>query len=177
MLGLDNTLVNIVPHDSEWNLEYAKEAERLKQLLGDYALDIQHVGSTSIPEIEAKPIIDIAVAVKDIETLYTLIPILEKAGYNVKNSIVESQRLLAIKGDPKNRTHYIHLEVKDGEYWKNHILFRDYLIKHLELAKEYEKIKINAYKLFKDNRIKYSDFKNSFIRKVVNQAIQELNDK
>jgi GrpB-like predicted nucleotidyltransferase (UPF0157 family) len=173
MLGLDKNIVKLVPYDPEWVEEYKKEEAILKEVLGDYALDIQHVGSTSIPGISAKPILDIAVAVKDLATLSTLIPIFTEAGYDVMDSIESNGEILARKGTPDNRTHYIHVEVLGSEYWNNHILFRDYLLKHPEYIAKYEEIKNAAYNLYQGERKKYTAEKNNFIQDVLTKAKNE----
>ena len=116
MLGLNKDIVRLVPHEDDWHLEYEKERKILEKVMAGYALDIQHVGSTSLPGISAKPILDIAVAVKDKKALEELIPIMTDAGYDVKNSIDDLGEILARKGTPDCRTHYIHIEVLGSEY-------------------------------------------------------------
>ena len=173
MLGLNKDIVNLVPYDNEWKNEFIKEKKLLQEILCDYALDIQHVGSTSIPGIICKPILDIAVAVKSLDILEELIPILTSAGYDVKNSIEDKNEILARKGVPECRTHYIHIEVLNGEFWKHHILFRDYLLKHSEAVIEYEKIKKESFALYKNDRKKYTESKHKFIREIIERAEKE----
>lgn len=173
MLGLHKDLVKLCPYDPSWKAEFEKERKLLQGILGDYALDIQHVGSTSIPGLSAKPIVDIAVAVGNEEILYKLIPILSRAGYDVKNSIENQGEILARKGNPERRTHYIHVEIKDGIYWGNHITFRDYLITHPEYIKKYEDLKMNASAQIKDRKT-YTAYKNQFIQEVLQLARNEI---
>lgn len=172
MLGLNKDIAKLVPYDETWPLEFEKEKEILKEVLKDYVLDIQHVGSTSIPTLSAKPILDVAVAVKDIETLRELIPILTNAGYDVKDSIEDFGEVLARKGPPDCRTHYIHVEVLGSEYWNNHILFRDYLIKHPEYIKKYEEMKKEVCLKYTDRK-EYTKHKNEFIKEVIELAKEE----
>jgi len=96
-----------------------------------------------------------------------------KAGYDVLNSIEEKGEILARKGTPECRTHYIHIEVIGSKYWTNHILFRDYLLKHREYIKEYEKLKQEMQKLYKDNRKQYTAHKNEFIKSILDKAKSE----
>ena len=177
MLGLHKDIVRLVPYDPEWVEDYKKEEKILRELIGDYVLDIQHVGSTSIPGLSAKPILDVAVAVKDENTLQKLIPILTDAGYDVKDSISDLGEVLARKGLPENRTHYIHIEVAGSEFWNNHILFRDYLIKHSDYVREYERLKTEVFEQYKNERKKYTLAKNEFISKVIEMAKLENLDK
>lgn len=173
MLGLNKDIVRLVPHEDDWHLEYEKERKILEKVMAGYALDIQHVGSTSLPGISAKPILDIAVAVKDKKALEELIPIMTDAGYDVKNSIDDLGEILARKGTPDCRTHYIHIEVLGSEFWNDHILFRDYLLNHPEYIPEYEKVKVDAFNHFKDERKKYTSAKNDFIQKILKLAQDE----
>lgn len=174
MLGLDKDKVMLVAYDKNWAVEYKKEKECLLNIIGEYILDIQHVGSTSIEGLSAKPIIDIAVAVENVEVLGKLIPILSEAGYDVKNSIDDLGEVLARKGSPENRTHYIHIEIKNSTFWNNHILFRDYLLKYPKYVKEYEELKQQIALKFGDERKKYTAEKNEFISMILNQARDEL---
>ena len=169
MLGLHKDLVELHPYDPTWKDEYEKEKTILKRILGSYALDIQHVGSTSIPGLSAKPIIDIAVAVENLDSLYKLIPILTEAGYDVKNSIETKGEILARKGTPECRTHYIHVELIDSVYWNNHIIFRDFLIKHPQYIKKYEEMKRDVSNQVKERKA-YTAQKNAFIQEVLQLA-------
>ena len=173
MLGLNKDVVELVPYDKSWAVEFEKEKKKLQKILGKSALDIQHVGSTSIPGLRAKPILDIAVAVKKLSELKRLIVVLEKAGYDVKDSINELGEILARKGTPDNRTHYIHVEVINSMFWNNHILFRDYLLSHPEYIKKYENLKNEMFERFKDERKLYTAAKNDFIEEVLELARDE----
>lgn len=172
MLGVPKNSVELCPYDPSWKEEFEKEKKILKKVLGDYALDIQHVGSTSIPGLSAKPIIDIAVAVGSLDVLYKLIPILTEAGYGVKNYIEDKGEVLASKGGEEYNTHFVHIEVKGGNYWNNHILFRDYLITHPEYIKKYEEMKRKVLSEFKERK-EYTAHKSEFIQEVLNLAKKE----
>lgn len=177
MLGLHKDKVELHPYNKGWKTEYEKEEKILWEILKDYAIDIQHVGSTAIPGLSAKPILDIAVAVKDRETLEYLLPVMAEYGYDMLNNLDICGEILARKGTPECRTHYIHMEVIDSEYWNNHIWFRDYLLKHPEYIEKYEALKQNIVVNFKDERKKYTAEKNDFIKHVLDLAKEELNDK
>ena len=172
MLGLHKDKVELHPYTQEWAKEFQKEKQILENLLRGYALDIQHVGSTSIPGISAKPIIDIAVAVKDKQALLDIIPILTKAGYDVKNSIDDKGEVLGAKGGPECRTHYVHVEPFESEYWNNHILFRDYLLSHPEYISQYEEVKTKVLEQFKERKL-YTAHKNDFIKSIIELAKEE----
>lgn len=173
MLGLHPDLVKLLPYDPEWKIEGEKEVARLKNLLGDRALGIEHVGSTAIPGISAKPIIDIAVGVKSVDELEPLIDVFTKAGYDVRNSIAEKGEILARKGSSECRTHYVHVEPYGGEYWLNHTLFKRFMLDHPEYVKPYEDMKQEMFSKYADNRIEYTAHKNDFIKEIINKAKQE----
>lgn len=173
MLGLNKDIVELAPYDENWVKEFEQEKKRLEKILGKSALDIQHVGSTSIPGLRAKPILDIAVAVENASKLKELIGVLSDAGYDVKDSINELGEILARKGTPENRTHYIHVEVINSLFWNNHILFRDYLLSHPEYIKKYENLKTEMFERFKDERKLYTAAKNDFIEEVLEFARAE----
>ena len=176
MLGLHPDLVKLLPYDPEWKIEGEKEVERLKTLLQDWAIDIQHVGSTAIPGISAKPIIDIAVGVKSIDDLEPLIDIFTKAGYDVRNSIAEKGEILARKGSSECRTHYIHVEPYGGEYWQNHILFKRFMLDRPEYVAPYEEMKQEMFAKYADNRLEYTAHKSGFISNIIAMAKKEYLD-
>jgi len=170
MLGLHKDKVEIHSYTSEWAEEFKKEKAILKKLMGKYALSIEHVGSTSIPGLSAKPILDMAVGVKDISILRELIPFMNEHGYDILDSIEDKEEILGRKGTPDMRTHYIHIMVNDSERMKNQLLFRDYLIKNPQYIKEYENLKKDLSTKFKDDRLKYTAAKNDFIQKILTLA-------
>lgn len=175
MLGLDKNKVVIVPYSAEWAEEFQKEKKRLKNLLKDTALSIEHVGSTSIPGLSAKPIVDIAVAVKHKGTLKSLIPFFSDNGYDVMDSIETTGEILVRKGSPQLRTHYIHIEVIGSTFWNNHIIFRDYLLEHPDVVKKYEQLKQKISEKYKDERKKYTAAKNAFIQDILRKALPKKN--
>ncbi len=172
MLGLHRDIVELYPHQKEWEEAFETEKIRLKEILGGRAIDIQHVGSTALP-IYAKPIIDVAVDVESRAVLEALIPELESYGYNVKNSLDTIGELCVAKGEPENRTHYIHMVVQDKIFGNHQVLFRDYLLLHKDKLKEYEELKKGLYEKHKNERKKYTASKNDFIVEIIELAKQE----
>ena len=170
MLGLHKDKVELVAYCKDWPQAFLQEKMLLQEILGEDALSIEHVGSTSIPGLSAKPILDIAVAVKDEKTLEKLIPVFQQNGYDVLDSIEKCGEILARKGMPNCRTHYIHVEVLNSTYWNNHILFRDYLLKYPKFAQQYENLKRSIADQYKNERKKYTAEKNAFIQHVLNLA-------
>lgn len=148
MIGLKRGTVKLLNHEKEWELEAQRTILRLHKILGAVARDIQHVGSTSILTIKAKPIIDIAVAVDDFKDVLALEAELNHNGFYYRpNANLEDQLLFACgsyyDGTGDLQTHFIHVVLADSMEWINYINFRDYLNKTPTVAKAYEDLKIS----------------------------------
>lgn len=148
MIGLKRGTVKLLNHEKEWELEAQRTIFRLHKILGAVARDIQHVGSTSILTIKAKPIIDIAVAVDDFKDVLALEAELNHNGFYYRpNANLEDQLLFACgsyyDGTGDLQTHFIHVVLADSMEWINYINFRDYLNKTPTVAKAYEDLKIS----------------------------------
>lgn len=148
MIGLKRAAVKLLNHEKEWELEAQRTILRLHKILGAVARDIQHVGSTSILTIKAKPIIDIAVAVDDFKDVLALEAELNHNGFYYRpNANLEDQLLFACgsyyDGTGDLQTHFIHVVLADSMEWINYINFRDYLNKTPTVAKAYEDLKIS----------------------------------
>ena len=124
-LGLRRGTVAVQPHDPEWEVTAQQTIAQLREILGDAAVDIQHIGSTSIKNICAKPIIDIVVGVRDFRDILGLNGVLEDNGFIFRGHDVPDQYLY-VCGDEDSRTHHIHTVIYDSEAWNNYINMRDY---------------------------------------------------
>ena len=134
MIGLKRGTVELLPHQSQWKDEAAKTVMLLKSVLNDTAIDIQHVGSTSIDNISAKPIIDIAVGVPTLDSIKPYIETLSKNGIIFRKEYVKEQLLFVIGDFEKDtRTHHIHVVEWNGKAWNNYINFRDYLNENINI--------------------------------------------
>ncbi len=148
MIGLKRGTVQLCEHEKEWEIEAQNTIARLKEYLGDVIKDIQHVGSTSILTIKAKPIIDIAIAVDKFDDILAYEKELKDAGFYYRpKSDLGAQLLFAsgslYKGTESMQTHFIHVVLTDSMDWINYINFRDYLNKTPSVAKEYEDLKVS----------------------------------
>ena len=167
-LGLERGKTELVPHDNEWEFE-AKKTIRILQKLIPEARDIQHVGSTAIKSIYAKPIVDIAVALDDVQSVTSHIDELAVCGIIYRESDVPEQ-ILFIIGEGNIRTHHIHIVKWRGKAWDNYIMFRDYMNSHPEKAAEYEKLKKQLASSFPDDRRAYTEGKAEYIEKIITEA-------
>lgn len=169
-IGLKRGTVVLDKHHQEWGQAFEAEKESLKNLLGDSALDIQHIGSTSIPGLAAKPIIDMLMAVKSLEEAQNIRPILENAGYEYRENGSDQDQVLFVKGPEELRTHYLHITKLRSSVWENDLAFRDYLRSHPEAVTEYEKLKKELVLKYADNRGEYTTGKDTFIKSVLHLA-------
>ena len=163
--------VYLEPHQTEWERAAEETIRTLKRILGSTAVDIQHIGSTSIKTISAKPIIDIAVAVNDYELILSKRDVLEKADI-VFRFDERPEQILFVMGDfeKDTRSHHIHVVLFGSDEWNNYINFRDYLISNTEAAREYEAVKLRLAEQYPDDRIAYTGGKQEVIDKLLTEA-------
>jgi GrpB-like predicted nucleotidyltransferase (UPF0157 family) len=168
MIGLERGLVKLHPFTAEWRRHFEAEKALLQGAVGSYILDIQHVGSTSIPGMVAKPIVDIAIAVSDFEEARVCIQPIEGLGYEYKGENGIPRRHYFGKGD--QRMFHLHLNEINSLEWQNLILFRDYLCRHPEAVQEYVVLKIQLAAKYPRDRQAYLDGKAPFIERVLQLA-------
>lgn len=168
MIGLEKGIVKLSPYTEEWKLLFEKEKANLQTVVGSYILDVQHVGSTSIPGMLAKPIIDIAIAVANFEEAKVCIGPIETLGYEYKGEFGIPHRHYFVKGDP--RIFHIHMSEITDLQWQNLLLFRDYLCQHPDVANEYAELKMQLASKYPQDRSAYLDGKASFIASVIQLA-------
>jgi GrpB-like predicted nucleotidyltransferase (UPF0157 family) len=128
------------------NRHFKEEASRLRLALGNQIINIEYVGSTAIEGMDAKPIIDIIVAVESLNKARDLVQLVEALGYKCKKNDNVPERIFFIKGPSSNRTYHLSFTEPTSGYWKAHILFHDYLLKHTKAAEEYRRLK-REYKI------------------------------
>jgi GrpB-like predicted nucleotidyltransferase (UPF0157 family) len=171
--------VAIVPYDPQWPELFLREKEHLLFCLpGDLIRRIEHFGSTAVPGLAAKPIVDMLVEVADLKaTRSKIAPILEAQGYDYfwrPTFGDDGPPFYAwfIKRDPKSkaRTHQIHMVEADfAEHW-DRLLFRDYLIEHPQAAREYESLKLRLASACPNDRVAYINGKTDFVVRIMQQA-------
>ena len=173
-IGLEKGIVRLSPHQPLWASLFEEEKARIITAVGPHILDIQHVGSTAIPGIPAKPIIDIGVAVRNFEEAAVCIEPIVQLGYTYRGENGIPRRHYFRKGnDVQPRTHHIHINEIDGLDWKNQIDFRDYLRQHPETAVQYAQLKTDLAQRYPTDRLAYLYGKAPFIENVLRLARQE----
>lgn len=168
-IGLKRGTVKLVPHNPEWDELFQSEKKKLLGVMGEIVIDIQHVGSTALPTISAKPVIDIAVLVKSLKEVEKYVEKIEVLGYQKKQEN-RPERLFFTKGPEENRIIYLHIGDESTDYIKDMINFRDYLIQNPTEAKRYAELKAGLAKKFADNREPYTAAKEKFVQEVVERA-------
>lgn len=166
-IGLKRGTVKIVQYDPSWT-EYfqKKKKELLKVLDGGNLVSIEHVGSTSIPALPAKPIVDISVVVRNLKQAKKLIPKLEAFGYRFKTED-GPRRLFFAAGPEAKRTAHLHIAQLGSEYADEILAFRDHLLKDPALVHKYERLKVKLANSYPENRQEYTKAKEQFIKKVI----------
>lgn len=174
--------VILAPYNPDWPRMFEEEKHHLISCLPHGLVKrIEHFGSTAIPNMSAKPIIDMLVEVTSLdETKKKIVPILINQGYDyfwrpIWEKDIPPYYVWFIKRDLQgNRTHHIHMVEHDFEHW-DRLLFRDYLIEYPEYAREYQTLKLHLTKNVSIDRILYTKAKTKFIVKITKMAKKHYN--
>lgn len=170
-LGLQRGTVRLEPYNPEWQKLFETEKSALKEVLGDKFINAEHVGSTAIPGMKAKPILDLMLAIPDLENWEWIKEPLAKLGYEFRRDFRNEQgHILFVKGPEENRTHYLKITEPNSDFWTEHILFRDYLVKNPQYSEEYQNLKEKLFDAHAGNREPYTKGKEEFVRKILKLA-------
>ena len=170
-IGLKKGTVQIVPYDSNCVIEFNNEKNKLIKVFDTNIIAIEHIGSTSILDMSAKPIIDINLVIINLEDAKNFIVPLQELGYEYMTNRWFEDRYFLPKGPNNFRTHHLNLvEQKRETAWLNPLIFRDYLINNSEAKQQYNDLKINLSKKYENERDKYTEGKNEFITEILKKA-------
>lgn len=158
--------VEVVEYNLNWPAAFKVETEILSNLLGEELITIHHIGSTSIPNLPAKPIIDIMPVVKAISNVDKFDQEFIRLGYLPMGEYGMPNRRFFIKGTFENRTHHVHVFQEGDENIKRHLEFRDFMIKNPDKAKEYGDLKLKLAKEFEYDIEGYINGKEVFIKEI-----------
>lgn len=160
--------IEVVAWDPAWPERFNELCERLQKVLGDVAVRIDHVGSTSIVGIPAKPVIDVQVSVVDVEDTDAYRAPIESLGFGLRYIEAGHRYFRPPPGLP--RDYQVHVCQVGSGWERDHLLFRDYLRSHPEVAGEYGRMKLRLADRHRNARIQYNDEKGPFINAVVAAA-------
>jgi len=167
--------VQIVDYNPLWPEQYEREKARVLEAIPEWVVAMEHVGSTAVPGLSAKPIIDIMIGMARLSDAEATFEPLRQLGYDYRPEfeILIPERRFFRKGPAEARTHHVHMVERDSAFWHDHLLFRDYLRSHPNVAKDYEALKRNLAARLGKERQAYTDAKTPFIQGILRQAHAE----
>lgn len=175
-MALKRGTVELEDYNTDWNEEYKKEETLLKEVLKDRIIEIHHIGSTSIKGLKAKPVIDIIIVIKSLSDIGEIEELLKDYDYSNRGQQGVSDRYFFAKGSEDARTHYIHFTEPNSDTYFNQVYFKRYLLEHPEYIQKYCDLKQDLASKYPDDRPKYTQGKNEFIKSVMDLAKEEYND-
>lgn len=164
---MDDSIV-VVDYNFNWPILYEEEKQRLLDAIGEDVLDIQHIGSTSVPGLAAKPIIDMVASLRHFPPSASLISALEELGYHYQGELGVPGRHFFRRGSP--RSHHLHLVEPNSEVWQKQVLFRDFLRVHPESAQRYDTLKRELAVQYRCDRTAYVNAKAPLIAELIAAA-------
>jgi len=164
--------ITLEPHNAQWATDFAVEAHNLRQALNETLLHIHHIGSTSVPGLIAKPVIDILLEVISLDSLDEQNNQMTALGYSPRGEYGISGRRYFVKGGER-RTHHVHAFEAGSMHIIRHLAFRDYLQRNGDIASQYADIKLSAAKHSQNSSEIYSQLKNDFIARHEALALAE----
>ena len=165
MIGLRRHTVLVVEHQPEWGELFHAESTMLKQLISDKVTDIQHVGSTAVPGLRAKPIVDIAAALRSRDDLPAIVAQLTRYGYQDRGDGGNDGGYLLVKDiEPEVRAVHLHLVESSDVQWCEYLAFRDALRSDSSLREQYAALKSDLASRYPTDRKAYTAGKHGFIQ-------------
>ena len=159
--------VVVEPYNKEWKSDFIAIRDELDAVLKDIVLKIEHVGSTSVEGLSAKPVVDIDVVIKDTTVLPDVISALQTIGYFHEGDLgIPGREAFKYEGKEHLRKHHLYVCSQDSEELKRHITFRDYLRSNPDAVEEYSKIKEEAANLYPWDIDKYIEHKSPVIEMI-----------
>src|SRR5262249_2101571 len=169
-IGLARGTVQVVQYQPGWRDLFAQEALLLRSAMDQEALEIEHIGSTSLEGMPAKPIIDLMVAVPDLTKAQRWIPRLEELTYEWRPERDVPDRLFFAKGPRNQRTHHLSLAERSSNFYQSKLLFRDFLRQHRDAFVEYQLLKLQLAKQHAQDRASYTKGKEAFVERILELA-------
>jgi GrpB-like predicted nucleotidyltransferase (UPF0157 family) len=163
--------VEVIPHNPNWRKEFEVESKRIADALGNNIVAIHHIGSTAIPGIYAKPIIDLLVEIENLVKVDEQNSSMESLGYEVMGEFgIPGRRYFRKDNQKGDRTHHIHTFKVASEQVERHLAFRDYMIAHPEDAQKYSELKRRLAREYPTTIDGYIDGKDGFIKEMDKKA-------
>ena len=166
-IALSHGVVRICPYQAEWPRLFEEEARRLRAPAECCGYRMEHIGSTAVPGLVAKPIIDIMMAVPDLPPSPDLTAALERSGYTHRGDGGVPGRAYFVKAVPECRTHHLNLCVEGSRFWMATIVFRDHLRASATDLQRYAQLKTRLAEAYAGDRPGYTQAKSSFIAEIL----------
>lgn len=165
-------IIEVLPYNADWKTEFLKLKEMLYTYIGDFIIDIEHVGSTAVEGLAAKPIIDIDVVMEGYEIFPRIIKALEEQGFIYEGDLgIEGREAFRRSYDDGFMKYHLYVCPKDGRGYLEHIALRDYLRVHPKAVKEYSELKYKLAEAYKYDINSYCEEKTDFIRNILNNTL------
>ena len=156
-----------MPYDKAWKSAFEEIKKEIERVIGDLIIGIEHVGSTSVEGLSAKPIIDIDVVIKDYSVFATVVQKLETIGYIHEGDLgIKDREAFKYSNKPHLQKHHLYVCPEYSEELHRHVTFRDYLKNNREAVKKYSLVKETAAILFPNEIEKYIDYKTPCIEEL-----------
>lgn len=166
--------IYMVPHDPQWQQEFKQEADRIAAALGSNVVTVHHIGSTAIPTIYAKPVIDLLLVVQDLAALDEKQPLMEALGYEALGEFgIPGRRYFRRDNEFGDRTHQVHAFENGSPQIQRHLAFREYMIASPDAAQEYSDLKRGLAAKYPNDIESYMDGKDEFIREIDRRIAQQ----
>jgi GrpB-like predicted nucleotidyltransferase (UPF0157 family) len=152
--------VVVVDYDPRWPSLFDLESRRVASALGEPVVAVEHIGSTAVPGLAAKPIVDMLVGLRTLALPAGAVEAMDELGYEFMGENGIPGRLFFRKGRP--RTHHVHAVLLGSDLWDRHLAFRDYLRAHADEAEDYEEFKLRLVHAVGGDRDRYVDGKDAY---------------
>ncbi len=164
--------IEVVPYDPRWPTRYERARSALTAAIGGYICSIEHIGSTAIPGLAAKPVIDIMIAVNSLDDASAFLPLLAPLGYAYiqhHEAVFPERRYLhrIVRG---RHTHHLHIVEPASDFFRVQLLFRDYLRSHPDAVAQYADLKYQLAEIYRYDRESYTNAKSWFIQHILQMA-------
>lgn len=165
----------VVSYDPEWPLQYEEEKARILAVIAPFVVCMEHMGSTAVPGLAAKPVIDILIGVRSLSDAPLFLPPLVYLGYDYiqKHEAMLPERRYLHRLENGRHTHHLHMVEPDSDFFKVQIAFRDYLRRHSDTRDQYAALKLDLAHRYRNDREAYTDAKSSFILSILELAERE----
>ena len=163
--------VTVLPYDSAWKSAFEAIKKEIEAAAGDLILGVEHVGSTSVEGMSAKPCIDLDVVIRDDTVLAAVVDRLETIGYVHEGDLgIPGREAFKYSDKPHLQTHHLYVCPRDSRELHRHITFREFLKSHPEAVKQYSRVKETAARLFPNDIDRYIAYKSPCIEELYAQC-------